>query len=318
MIQIDTLNNNRIITIKNKNCVADIAIDIGNTLFKLNINNKNCIYFPYSLNDYKSNNALAGIPLMHPWVNRIDGYNYSWNDKLIDLNAYHSFIKKDANNLPLHGLLLKYEGWNHYPANDADDSIVTFLDWDTSLPFFEAFPFKHRIEIEYKLLENGISISKKIINLSDSKIPISSGFHPYFKYDKRNIVNIQLNLPVTNFFEADNRLIPNGKVLDCQSLIPSGVFFSINETPLDHVFETNSNISLVKLEDIQLLIETTNYPYLVVYTPKDRDYLCIEPVSSPTNVFQLYQNQLFDDIDILEKNTEKIYGIKILEHQSIL
>ena len=54
-------NNFEIIELKNKNISAKIAVNIGNTLFSLKDKNE-ILYFPFTLEDYKTNTKLAGNP----------------------------------------------------------------------------------------------------------------------------------------------------------------------------------------------------------------------------------------------------------------
>jgi galactose mutarotase-like enzyme len=64
-------NNFEIIELKNENISARIAVNIGNTLFSLKDKNE-ILYFPFTLEDYKTNTKLAGNPFMHPWANRLE------------------------------------------------------------------------------------------------------------------------------------------------------------------------------------------------------------------------------------------------------
>jgi hypothetical protein len=53
-------NNFEIIELQNENISAKIAVNIGNTLFSLKDKNER-LYFPFTLEDYKTNTKLAEI-----------------------------------------------------------------------------------------------------------------------------------------------------------------------------------------------------------------------------------------------------------------
>ena len=85
--------------------------------------------------------------------------------------------------LPIHGLLMETDRWRVVDVN-ADGSSA----WVTSrLEFFreplwmKQFPFAHTIDMTHRLQDGMLEVTTKIESLSADPMPVSIGFHPYFR-----------------------------------------------------------------------------------------------------------------------------------------
>ena len=246
-------NNFEIITLQLNDLSAEIAVNIGNTLFSLKYKQKELLYFPFSLQDYKSNLKLAGNPFMHPWANRLNGeYMRIENKKhYFPKNQLH-WLYRDANQLPLHGLLLKSDKWQiiDMSATDLKASCTAKLAFNET-HLLDLFPFKHNIFITLELESEKLFYKVEIENLSSNEMPICFGFHPYFniKHSENNI----LIVPDAEVALVDEKLIPTNKYDEKEALFS----FKENQIPIknqniDHAFlHQNQN------ENYQL--KTDNY-----------------------------------------------------------
>src|SRR5215831_19027099 len=70
---------------------------------------------------YAASGSTMGIPLLHPWANRLSGFSYTVGDRTVQLDAQSRLLHRDANGLPMHGLLAAYPGWR-VAARAADDT----------------------------------------------------------------------------------------------------------------------------------------------------------------------------------------------------
>src|SRR5947209_7125030 len=62
--------------------VVSIAPSIGDLVFAMKVKGHNVLRFPYaSLDDYRARPALAGIPFLGPWANRLDEQAFYANGK---------------------------------------------------------------------------------------------------------------------------------------------------------------------------------------------------------------------------------------------
>ena len=55
--------------------------------------------------------ALTGIPLPHPWANRLRGDRYVVDGRAVVLPHHSSLVRREERDLPIHGLLLGSPHW---------------------------------------------------------------------------------------------------------------------------------------------------------------------------------------------------------------
>ena len=276
-----------IIELNNNHISSKIAVNIGNTLFSLVVENQEIVYFPFSLNEYKDNIKLAGNPFMHPWANRLeDEYIHIENKAHFFPNSQKHVLYRDGNNLPLHGLLLKSNQWKTIEIYEDEQScfhVAEFVFDDAD--FLSIFPFKHKIQIKHCLQNKALSIKTTVTNLDKKTMPISFGFHPYFlKMDENNI----LKIPSDNVIEVDEKMIPTGTNFNKNNKWN----FNNDEIPLkENAFDDgfqqlkyDNNVAAFELNNIKILFDK-NYPFAQIYAPKHetKPYVCIEPMTAATN-----------------------------------
>ena len=277
----------QIITLQNKDFTAQIAPDIGNALYSLVYKNQERLYFPFTLDEYQSSSKLAGNPFMHPWANRLQANYITLQNRLHHFPAHVAAnIYRDANQLPLHGLLLKSDKWKTTELSSQLHVARYHFHTEDELAIF---PFEHLITMVHELInENEISITTTITNLASDEMPISSGFHPYFILNEKR-ENTILTIPALNVIETDKKQIPNGN----KSAKEMHWGFNNDEIILaqhtfDHCFtdlKRNENGDAVfRLNDIEICFDK-NYPYAQIYAPlhPEKPYVCIEPMTAATN-----------------------------------
>ena len=279
-------NNFEIIELQNKYCKANIAVNIGNTLIHLSKRSAdNALYFPYSLEEYKTNTKLAGNPFMHPWANRLEGDFITFNNEKFSLKDEFNQLYRDANRLPLHGLLLKSDKWKttELVANVDHAFHVAMYDFDAE--FFNLFPFKHQIFMKHLLQENTLLIETTIVNNDEKPMPISFGFHPYFS---KTIEPTVLEIPSDTVIEVDKQMIPTGKSLNKNEKWNfEDDSITIKEETFDDGFKNlkyKNNQATFSINTIDVVFDE-QYSYAQIYAPNkiEKPYVCIEPMTAPTN-----------------------------------
>ena len=293
-----------IIQLKNENCSASVVVNIGNTLFSLKNKEEEILFFPYSLQTYKANNKLAGNPFMHPWANRLEAEYISIDNKRYSFpNEQKHLLFRDANNLPLHGLLLKSDKWKTIALREEENycyHLAVFNFDDENM--LSVFPFKHSILMKHMLEDNTLTIETVLINEDEKDLPISFGFHPYFS---RNSNDIQLTIPAINAIEVDDKMIPTGNLIPKKNkwnfkedtIALEGVLFDDGFQDLKRNESNQANFSINEIK----IVFDENYPVAQVYAPQaiDKPYVCIEPMTTTTNAMntnsckKLKQNEKF-------------------------
>ncbi len=101
------------------------------------------LYAGHGLDAYLQHGKTMGIPLLHPWANRLTGPRYAAAGKQVQLPAADGRYATDPNGLPIHGALPGLMRWDPEALSGAD-RIRARLDW-SSPPLLELFPFAHEL-----------------------------------------------------------------------------------------------------------------------------------------------------------------------------
>src|SRR4249919_1807154 len=98
---------------------------------------------------YAESGSSMGIPLLHPWANRLDGLRYSAGGRTVVLDPGAMPLRLDDNGLPIHGLATASPHWE-VTAREADDDaarLAARLDWSEREELMAGFPFPHVLEV---------------------------------------------------------------------------------------------------------------------------------------------------------------------------
>lgn len=288
------LNNNYI--------TLEILEDCGFTISKILFKDKNILYFPFDKEIYKKNKDLAGIPFLYPYANRISKEEFILEGKQIQLKD--EVIQRDHNQFPIHGFLLKTNQWKI--LKKTNDFIKGRFDFANH--WLEFFPFSHSIEYSIYLNKNQIEFQIEIKDFQEP-IPLSFGLHPYFLlYQPKETIN--LILPAKQWIETNLYLFP----VDLKDIT---LFFSKNNLPykrentyfkvfLDsnvswddgftNFFYTNSKaLFKIQQKDYELILHFgEGFTTCQIYSPKEKNFICIEPMNSKTNAFLTKEYLLLD------------------------
>lgn len=276
-----------IIELANGGISVKIVVNIGNTLISMCKDEREKIYFPYTLDAYKSNAKLAGNPFMHPWANRLEGdYIHIQDRKQAFPEELESLLYRDGNGLPLHGLLLKSDKWMTIEkTNTSHTAAFDFKEAD----LLAIFPYRHTIQIRHTLTEDGIYIETTLFNQGEKPMPVSFGFHPYFLINPGHRASYQLTIPAEDVIEVNEVMIPVGKFLSkSQRWDFSGDKVLLQGASFDDGFQrlkrNERNKVVFALNDLQVEMDE-NYPFAQIYAPEnsDKPYVCIEPMTAATN-----------------------------------
>src|SRR5262249_15295646 len=89
-----------------------VAPPIGNNVFAMKVNGKDVFWVPFkSLGEMRTKPAHFGNPFLAPWANRLDQDAFYANGKKYPLNTELANFRRDANQKPIHGLLVYSPHW---------------------------------------------------------------------------------------------------------------------------------------------------------------------------------------------------------------
>jgi len=235
---------------------------------------------------YEATRSTMGIPLLHPWANRINGWNYAAAGRRVELDPDSPIIKTDPNGVPIHGFLGASPYWDILGAT-ADDTMARLsarLDFADHPEYLEGFPFPHTLELDVTLRETTITIRSTITAGAETPVPISYGFHPYFTIPDAPREEWHVELPPMKHLLVDEGLIPTGE-LEPFSADPG----PLGDTTYDDIYTDlpESPRFVLAGGDHRITVDfLAGYRYAVVFAPEDDDVVCFEPMTAPTNALQ--------------------------------
>lgn len=100
------------------------------------------------LSAYTERGSTFGIPLLHPWANRLSARSYSVSGQQAALDPEHSPVRLDPNGLPIHGVLAASPLWEleSRHASQEQAAISARLDFGSHDDLLAAFPLPARAE----------------------------------------------------------------------------------------------------------------------------------------------------------------------------
>jgi aldose 1-epimerase len=225
-----------------------------------------------------------------PWPNRIEDGQYEFAGRL-----HQTPISEPARHNALHGLT-RWVNWT--PVEQARDRVLMSLILHPQ----DGYPFTLRFDVDYRLSAGGLAIQTTATNLGEQAAPYGAGQHPYFTLGTL-IDQALLKMPALMRLEANDRLIPTGRVLpnrgtayDFLELRPIG---SVKmDTAFANLVADSDGLIRVHLQApggdprITVWMEPV-YRFLMVYTPdaipdraRRRQSIAIEPMTCAPNAFR--------------------------------
>jgi len=226
------------------------------------------------LEKYATSGSTFGIPLLHPWANRLGAWSYGQ----VDLDRERSPIRVEENGLPIHGLLAASPDWRVTGSRDAGFTAALSFDRPELLL---AFPYPHELKVEVSLTDAALSVQTTLCPKGVIAVPVSFGYHPYLTLPGVPRAEWLVEMPVTSRAVLDGSGIPTG-ASDAVDLEAG----PLGAQTFDDMFPDIAPGAAFALEGggrrVEVVFEE-NYPVAQVYAPEGKDIICFEPMTAPTN-----------------------------------
>jgi aldose 1-epimerase len=220
------------------------------------------------LNAYAERGSTMGIPLLHPWANRLAG----------PVGA-SPLLHTDANGVPIHGVLPSALPFTveHETASSLDAVFAT----DDHPGLIEVFPYPHRLRVQASLTDDALEIRTTLLALGRRPVPIAFGYHPYLRLPGGSRSGVEIDVPVPTRLVLDERRIPTGERVRAP-IAPGPLAERTFDDGLAEVadgtaFVVRGSGRTVTVSFLQ------GYPFAQVYAPEESDFICYEPMTAPTN-----------------------------------
>jgi len=222
--------------------------------------------------------STAGIPLLHPWANRLAGPRYGAAGREVALDLASPLLHTDAHGLPIHGVPWSCLAWEL--TESSPDGLSSRLDW-TRPDLLAVFPFPHRLEMAVTLSPVGLTLETRLSAGPDAPVPVSFGFHPYFVLPGLPRSQWRLKLPPMQMLILDPRGLPTGAEEPF-----AGYDAELGKLDFDNGFAVLEDRPAFSLAGVgrRITVELlAGYRYAQVYAPQDQNYIALEPMTAPTS-----------------------------------
>ena len=220
------------------------------------------------LEAYTERGSTMGIPLLHPWANRLAGPV-----------AASPLLHTDENGMPIHGVLPTALPFaiEHETASSLDAVFAT----DDHPEVLAVFPYPHRLRVHASLTDDALEIRTTLLALGRRPIPIAFGYHPYLRLPAESRSAVEIEMPAPTRLVLDERGIPTGERI--RAAISPG---PLGERVFDDAFaEVEDGSAFVGRGTGRPISETflDGYRFVQVYSPAESGFIAYEPMTAPTN-----------------------------------
>lgn len=284
---------------------VSIAPSLGNNAYEFRVNGKNIMWFPQSsLADFKAKPTFSGNPMLAPWANRLDHDGFYANGKHYVLNPHLNNYRRDGAKQPIHGLITYAEEWKvtNVSANGKGAETTSRLEFWRYPGYMAQFPFAHTLEVTHRLHDGILEVETTIENHSMESMPVSVGFHPYFKLHDSPRNSWKATLPAKESYVLSGSLVATGEKKPMPYANPQ----PLEGISLDDVLgglipgeSGRTEFAVQGAKERIAVLYGPKYPVAVVYSPAGRDFICFEPMSGPTNAFNLKQAGKYADLQTI-------------------
>jgi galactose mutarotase-like enzyme len=227
---------------------------------------------------YANRGSTFGIPLLYPYANRLSGWEYAG----VQLDPSSPLVHVDgATGLPMHGLLAASRYWE--VTDQAAARLKAELDFAAHPDLLALFPFGHRLTYAAHVGGGRLTIALTVTATGDRPVPISFGFHPYLRCDRRDAT---IELPVRRRARLDDRGLPTG---EHDELVPGELDGPLGERTFDDCFDELVDPPAFRVASRRRTISielVRGWRVAQVYAPEGSHFICFEPMTAPVDALR--------------------------------
>jgi len=205
----------------------------------------------------------ACYPLV-PYSNRLGHCKFRWKG-----TEYTTSANFDDNPHSVHGV-----GWLRPWQVTSHSAVEVVLRYRHEADAHWPFPFE--ATQRFDLTPLSLTAQLAITNIAELPQPVGLGWHPYFPKRARS----RLHIEVGERWESDATQLPVHRVAQ------NGIEGDIVHLDFDHCFDGWKGPAHIRDEKFSLQL-TSSLDRLVIYTPQNKDYFCVEPVSHVSNAIHM-------------------------------
>ena len=243
---------------------VDLAPQAGGTIARFTVDDGDLLRrMPADAIASGQGNQAGCYPLV-PYSNRIADGRLTVDGRDYDLPPNWPGMRH-----PMHG-----EGWSRcWDVARHDERSAELVDrYDAT----GGWPFRYRARQIFRLEADGLFVTMAIENLEDRPVPAGLGLHPFFMKDD----DTELALRASGVWLGDKEVLPTERIA-----VPADWDYSTMRKVapgLDNCFDGWDGHASIVWPQRRLRLElqaSAPFRHTVVFTPGNRPYFCVEPVS---------------------------------------
>lgn len=241
------------------NSWVKVAPERGGIIFSYGVEGEELLYLNEETFYDIEKNVRGGIPILFPISGQLLNGMYEWEGKEYSMSN-HGFARNAS--------------WEVIDMSKQSRATLT-IKLSSNEKTKVAYPFDFDVTFIY-ILENGkLTIHQEYKNKSNKPMPIYAGFHPYFRtYEK----NISYETDATKYFDYnDGKEKDFTGSIDITSLKEAVVLLGASRNEISfHLPPLKKKIKLKYGEP---------FKYVMIWSERDKEFICIEPWMSKTDEF---------------------------------
>lgn len=248
-------------------------------------------FLHYDHQRFLSHNTY-GVSILFPTPNRVDNGVFLFDGLSYGPMSMHGFAKE---------VQFIVEGVN--PGNPILHRLTGVYRLTAHEPEFPAYPFPLELSVSISVSEDGIRWEYAVLNQGTRRLGYGLGLHPFFVAPEKAILRLGADYIMENSSEK----------------LPTGALISTADTPYDlrdgrcidtlnldtvyyHPVSPDCTVSYKDFNTELHFLTSSEFHHVVVYTPHDRPFFCIEPQTSSADCHNLYA-----------KGLQSISGLTVVE-----
>jgi len=259
---------------------ATFLSGLGMVGVSLRFDGREYLALPGGIGAYTRGHTL-GLPLLHPWANRLGGDRYRAGGRTVDVSG-GAGVHREGNGLPIHGTVIASRYWSveRLEATARGAALRACLPFGDHPDLLASFPFPHDLTLEALVDGDGLAVTVTLRSTGRRPVPVSFGWHPYLRLPDARRSSVRLVLPRRDRLEHDERQLPTGATIgEGPEAEPIG------RRRFDDGYRLGRDRVLgLEAAGRRLTLQLDrHYPYAQVWVPKGHGFVALEPMTAPTN-----------------------------------
>ncbi len=277
-------------TLRHGDTTVKIQPEAGANVFSIRYKGAELLKTPESLKDLPG--FMYGVPVLYPTPNRVREGIFNFGDHK------YQFTPNNEGNF-LHGLVhsAAWEVVEQQSSPESAPEITLRLKFAPGSEHYKLFPHEHELRLNVQVLDDGLRWTYTVDN-TKGKTPVPFGFalHPWFLYQGPRDKTF-VTIPAASRMDSI-KMLPTGKLLDVAgtdfdarqpkslaNFSADDVYFGMRESTPAVIDFRGPKFKII-------LSASDDFTHLVLYTPPEKPWFCVENQTCSTDAHNLFAKGL--------------------------